>query len=188
MWTAATRRRPGTTSRSTTYEMFQEKCLGEACRPIAYPLNLALGTSQKFNFSSAKLDHINYRQGLSVERSQCDSDVSDRIFGPWFEEADRVPKLLPKKPAPFQIPPHEWHWPGFPTLDAQVDTQADINQINAGTLTWREFWAKRGYDWKDVMAQQAQEKAEVERLGLTFGEPMKKTERLDETTEAANAA
>ena len=38
---------------STTYEEFQEKCLGEACRPLAYPLNLALGTSQKFNFSSA---------------------------------------------------------------------------------------------------------------------------------------
>jgi hypothetical protein len=38
---------------ATTYEMFQEKCLGEACRPLSYPLNLALGTSQKFNFQLA---------------------------------------------------------------------------------------------------------------------------------------
>jgi hypothetical protein len=36
---------PGTTVKgfdakqpSTTYEMFQEKCLGEACRPLNYPL------------------------------------------------------------------------------------------------------------------------------------------------------
>lgn len=160
---------------STTYEMFQEKCLGEACRPLAYPLNLALGTSQKFNFSSAKLDHINYRQSLGVERSDCERIVLERIFVAWFEEASKVPKLLPQN-ATLTRTPHEWHWPGFPTLDAQVDTQADINQINAGTLTWREFWAKRGYDWKEVMAQQAKEQEEIERLQLTFGEPMKKTE------------
>lgn len=165
---------------ATTYEMFQEKCLGEACRPIAYPLNLALGTSQKFNFSSAKLDHINYRDSLTVERGQCDTVVLEGLFRPWFEEAQMIPKLLPAG-ATWQGTPHEWHWPGFPSLDPQTDTAADLAQINGGTLTWREFWAKRGFDWREMMKQQAEEKKEVERLDLQFGEPMKKTERIDET-------
>ncbi len=172
----------------TSYEMFQEKCLGEACRPLNYPLNLALGTSQKFNFSSAKLDHINYRQGLGVERTDCDREVLNRLFAAWFEEAVRVPKLMPKGVNSLLDVPHEWHWPGFPTLDAQADTAAYINQINAGTLTWREFWAKRCYDWRDVMAQQALEKDEIELLGLEFGEPMKKQIRVDETPAEAGVS
>jgi lambda family phage portal protein len=152
---------------STTYEIFQEKCLGEACRPMRYPLNLALGTSQKFNFSSAKLDHVDYRESLSIERSQCDTQVLKKIFYCWFEEAQMVPKLLPSGAA-LAGTPHEWHWPGFPILDPAVDTQADIDQIQSGTMTWQQFWASRGYDWREVMQQQAEERKEVEKLGLVF--------------------
>jgi lambda family phage portal protein len=170
---------------STTYDQFQEKCLGEACRPLNYPLNRALGTSQKFNFSSAKLDHIDYRSSLRVERRQCEVTVLNPIFAAWLEEAIRVPKLLPSG-ATLAGTPHEWHWPGFPTLDAAADVKADIMQVNAGTMTWREFWASRGYDWREIMAQQQREKEEIERLGLVFGDPLKRTETANE--EPANAA
>jgi capsid protein len=172
---------------STTYEQFQEKCLGEACRPLCYPLNRALGSSQKFNFSSAKLDHIDYRNSLRVERGQCNHTCLDPLWRAWFEEARRIPKLLPDG-ATLARTPHEWHWPGFATLDAQADTKADIGQLNAGTLTWREFWASRGYDWREVMEQQAREKEEIERLKLVFGDPLKRTEKNDaDAAEMANA-
>ncbi len=164
---------------ATTYEMFQERCLGEACRPLGYPLNLALGTSMKFNFSSAKLDHINYREGLKVERRDCETVCVNRLFAAFFDEAVMVPGLLPKGATLAQTP-HEWHWPGFPTLDAQADTTADIAMINAGTLTWREFWATRGYDWRQVMKQQGEEQKEIEDLGLNFGEPPLRRDNLDE--------
>jgi len=173
---------------STTYEMFQEKCLGEACRPLNYPLNLALGTSQKFNFSSARLDHLNYRQSLTVERSDCEVVVLDPTFAEFIAEASRVPGLLPKSVRSIADVPHEWHWPGFPMLDTTAETNADLARIAGGTLTWREFWASRGYDWIQVMEQQAAEKKEIERLNLTFGEPMKKTERIDDGAPAAAAA
>jgi hypothetical protein len=58
---------------TTNYADYHEHGIGEACRPLAYPVNLALGTSQKFNFSSAKLDHINYRNSLRVERADCEA-------------------------------------------------------------------------------------------------------------------
>ncbi len=171
----------------TTYEMFRDACLGEACRPLSYPVNLALGTSQKFNFSSSKLDHINYRNGLTVERDQCGRLVLRRLFAAWIEEA-----VLEGVVPPFgglKVPPHEWHWPGFESLDPLVDAQADQQTLAGGQQTWQEFWAKRGRDWRDVLAQQAAEKAEIERLGLQFGEPTKTSVTVtDQQEEPANAA
>jgi capsid protein len=166
---------------ATTYEMFQEKCLGEACRPLSYPLNLALGTSQKFNFSSAKLDHLNYRKSLTVERKRCEIAVLNRLFKAWFDEAVMVPGLLPRN-ASFEETTFEWHWPGFEPLEAVADATADHDRLSHGTLTFQEFWAKRGRDWRDVMAQQSAELSEIERLQLDFGEPIKRT--ITETTTA----
>jgi lambda family phage portal protein len=165
---------------STTYEVFQEKCLGEAVRPLGYPLNLALGTSQKFNFSSARLDHVNYRDGLTVERGECNRLALDRIFRAWLEEAILIPGLLPAGVRGMADVPHAWHWPGFAPLDPVQDATADHARISNGTLTWQQFWASRGYDWREVMAQQAQERQEIEKLHLVFGDPLKKTDTVTE--------
>jgi len=173
---------------STTYEVFQEKCLGEACRPLCYPLNLALGTSQKFNFSSARLDHLNYRDALDVERDDCNRNVLDRIFSAWLEEAVLIPGYLPSGIESLIDVPHEWHWPGYVPLDAVADARADHERLSNGTMTWQQFWASRGMDWQQVMAQQAAEKREVDLLGLIFGDPLKKTDRIDETLGDRNAA
>ena len=173
---------------ASTYEGFREACLGEACRPLSYPLNLALGTSQKFNFSSAKLDFKNYYYQAEIERTDKDKRVLNPILAAFHEEAIRVPKLLPRI-GNLRVPPHKWHWSGFPVLDETVETQADALQLNVGTKTWEQFWAARGQDWKAVMAQHAEEKKEMERLDLVFGEPLKKTEKIDLTDpEYANAS
>lgn len=164
----------------TSYEMFQEKCLGEACRPLSYPLNLALGTSQKFNFSSARLDHINYRNALNVERAECDRVVLDHLFTAWLDEAVMVPGLLPKSVTRLADVPHEWHWPGYEPLDPVQDATADHSRISNGTLTWQQFWASRGYDWREVMLQQEEERKELEKLELVFGDPLKKSDRITE--------
>lgn len=167
---------------SSTYEGFTKHCLGEACRPLHYPLNLALGTSQDFNFSSARLDHINYRNSLDVERDDCARSQLDKLFREWIAEAALIPGVLPEGIATAAQVPHEWHWPGYQPLDPMVDAQADHARLNNGTLTWREFWASRGYSWQTVLQQQADERDEIERLGLVFGDPLKKA--LTETADA----
>lgn len=158
---------------TTTYEMFQTLCLAEACRPLAYPLNLALGTSQRFNFSSAKLDHINYRNALHVERDQCARVVLERLFAAWFEEA----VLAGAVPAGggLAAPAHEWHWPGFEPVDPLSDAQTDAQRIAAGTLTLQEFWARRGQDWRDVLVQLRAEKALLDAYGLAYGDVVTRT-------------
>ena len=176
---------------ATTYEMFCTLCLGEAVRPLSYPLNLALGTSQRFNFSSAKLDHINYRNSITVERDQCDTVALHRLFRAWYEEASNPEVGAIAMYDGLRVPPVEWHWPGFESIDPMVDAQTANLQLSGGTLTRREFWARRGQDWREMLAQLKAEAKEIERLGLTFGEPVKRN--LTETTtvddrEAANAA
>lgn len=173
---------------TTSYEMFQTLCLAEACRPLAYPLNLALGTSQKFNFSSAKLDHINYRNALVIERDQCGRAVLEKLFRAWFEEA----VLCGAIPAGggLSVPVHEWHWPAFESIDPLADAQTDAQRLAAGNDTLRDFWARKGRDWKDVLSQLKAEMDELKRLGLEFGDIVKRS--VNETqiadAEAANAA
>ncbi|MDE2104951.1 MAG: phage portal protein [Patescibacteria group bacterium] len=159
----------------TTYEMFTQNCLAEACRPLAYPLNLALGTSQRFNFSSAKLDHINYRNGLTVERKDCGVKVMDQLFRAFIEEARLIPGLLPRSIRSVRDIPHEWHWPGYESIDPVNDANADHQRLANGTLTFREFWARRGQDWEDMMLQQSLERALIDKYELNFGMPASRT-------------
>ncbi len=159
---------------ATTYEMWQSVCIGEACRPLSYPLILALGTAQKFNFSSAKLDVKQYRGTLTVERSDCENVVLNKSFKAWYQEAVLVGRIRPWDD--LKLPPKEWHWPGFYPLDDIVDAEADLMRLAGGTLTWREFWRTRGKDWRDVAKWQQEEQKLHEQFELQFGEPVKRSE------------
>lgn len=145
---------------ATSYEMFQEKCIGEACRPLQYPLNLALGTSQKFNFSSAKLDHINYRTGTDAVRSALERAFYRTMLREWYEEAVNIEGYLPRY-IPLHELRHSWHWEGYPVLDPLAETEADIQRLKAGLMTLSQYWARSPYssgqDWRVMLEELAKE-------------------------------
>lgn len=160
------------------YDAYHEKLVGEACRTLNVPLNVALGTSQKFNFASARLDHVNYRAGLVVERADCDAVALEPLFAAWFDEAVMIPGLLPKGMV-LETCPHEWHWPGFEPLDPVKDATADAQRLASGLDTYPDYWARRGYDWRDKFEQMAEAEKAAEKLGLSFGAPAE-TATVDE--------
>jgi capsid protein len=164
---------------TTSYEQFQEKCLGEAIRPLNYPLNLALGTSQKFNFSSSRLDIVNYRSSLVIERSDCETVTLNPMFREWFYEALLAGAV--RAWSGTNCPPHAWYWPGFESLEPVTDANADHARLAQGTDTWRDFWARRGKDWRDVQKQQKSERKFLEKIGIQFSEPV--TRAITETVE-----
>lgn len=159
---------------TTTYEMFTTAGIGEACRPLNYPLLLALGTAQKFNFSSAKLDFVNYRGGLDIERVDGEKVALNKMFRAWFEEARLIPDLLPAG-ASIKRTPTVWHWPAYSSIDPLVDVQATAAAVAAGQLTLRKFWADRGEDWLEMLKQLQAEKNELEKLGLMFGDVVQRS-------------
>lgn len=170
-------------SPNTTYEMFTRQCLGEACRPLNFPLLKALGTSEKSNFSSAKLDYTDYRAGLDVERADCESVNLDPLFKEWYPEA--VLSGAIRAWDGMKLPPREWHWPGYTSLDPLNDATADSLRLSSGQDTLQAFWARKGYDWRVMLKQLSVEMDEMEKSGLTFGEPVKKS--ITETTDPANS-
>lgn len=160
---------------TTTFEAFTEKLLAEACRCLSVPLNVALGSSQKFNFSSSRLDFTNYYAGLRIERYQCEHTILNRVFRAWLDEAIMIPGLLPDS-LDIENLPFDWHWPGFPYLDPMTDAQADTERLTANrTKTYKQHFAEQGKDWEDEFAQFAEEAALAEKLGLPPVGPTKTT-------------
>jgi capsid protein len=155
---------------TTTFDMFREATLGESSRGIGVPLNIVLGTSQKFNFSSAKLDHMGYYASLRIERSDCEEVALEPTLHAFLDEGVMVPGLLPDG-IDIENLPHEWHWPAFLQLDPQADAQADTERLTVNkTKTYREFFAEQGQDWQEQFGQLAKEAAELERLGIAPAE------------------
>lgn len=151
---------------NTTYETFIYMLLAEACRCLNVPLNVALGTSQKFNFSSARLDHINYRDGLLIERKDCVDVVMVRLFYAFLEEALMIPGLLPDGLTPETVGV-AWHWSGWSYLDPLKDAQADTEQLGNKTKTYKAYYAEQGKEWQAEFEQLAAEKKAMVKLGLT---------------------
>ncbi len=120
----------------------------------------------RFNFSSAKLDHINYRHTLNVERSDCERTVLNKSFKAWYQEAVLCGRI--RAYDGLKVPPHAWHWPGYEPLDPLVDAEADALRLSNGIMTWREFWAKRGYDWREVSKWQKEEQDLHDQFKLRF--------------------
>jgi capsid protein len=165
----------------TTYEVFSYCCIAESCRPLSFPLLLALGTAQKFNFSSAKLDHTNYRSTLDIERRDCEQVALNPIFKQWFLEALLVPGYLPRGLAEFlqgkgmKVPQHQWHWPGYASLDPVADTKANSERLSTGQITWQKFLGGEGIDWRQHFDQLKEAQDRIDELGLVLGEPPKLT-------------
>ncbi len=173
-------------SPNSTYEMFTRQCLGEACRPLNFPLLKALGTSEKSNFSSAKLDYTDYRAGLRIERADCEAVTLNKLFKEWYPEAVLCGAIRAWNG--MALPPKEWHWPGFESLDPVQDADADAIRLAGGQDTLAAFWARKGFDYKDVLKQLASEQKDIRDLGLVFGEPVKQSVTETTTPEGANAA
>jgi capsid protein len=165
------------------FDSFTEKLIAEACRVLDIPLNLALGTSQKFNFSSARLDHINYRGGKRVERSQCDKICLRKVYVAFVAEGSRIPKYFDAQPSNFNETncPHKWFWPGFEPLDPKGDSEADAQRLASGQITADEYYAEQGKDWEDIYKQLALEDKARKKLGLQFGLPGKPDPNDDPT-------
>lgn len=163
---------------TTTFDTYVEKLIAEACRCLNVPLNVALGTSQKFNFSSARLDYINYRSALRVERQHCEAIVLNRIFRAWLEEALLIPGYLPA--GIDQYVPFAWHWPGWEYMDPYNDAQADSERLRNKTTTLKRLLAEQGRDVNVELRQAGRERELMKQYDLidqvgSSGRPVEKT-------------
>lgn len=157
---------------TTTYEMFTRLILREIARCLNVPWNVAAGDSSSYNYSSARLDHLNYWAAVDVERQDCEREALDPLLADWLGEAALLPGLLPMSVKAY-LPwlPHTWHWPARQFIDPQVEAAADTERLNNGTTTLATVCASRGEDWQEVIRQRAREQAFTARVAAEAGVP-----------------
>lgn len=145
---------------SSTHEAFVWCILREAARCLNLPLNIALGDSSRSNFSSARLDHLVYRQAVEVERSDCEAEVLEPTLQAWLDEAVMIPGLLPDgTTADATALPHAWHWPAWEPIDPKVEADTEVVRLAGNTGTLAEIAGRHGQDWRELIRQQEAEAA-----------------------------
>lgn len=153
---------------ATTHQMFVQTILREIARCLNMPFNKAAGDSSGYNYSSGRLDHLDYHRSVRVTRADCERRVMEQVFRSWSEEAVMVPGYLPEGAVPANLP-HRWFWDQFESIDPVKDAQAAQLELQLGLTTRAELCSERGEDWEEVYEQLAAEKDAAEELGLTFG-------------------
>jgi capsid protein len=90
--------------------------------------------------------------------------------------------------APLEWQRCEWHMPPDLTVDAGRDSQADREDVKAGLLTRREYWARFGLDWREQTEQKAIEAAAINELARRYKVERAEIALLDPNELAVRAA
>lgn len=181
----------------TSYKEFIADKRNEIGRPVLAPFNVISGNSSGYNYSSGRLDHIPYHRSIWIERERMRIAVIDRVFLEFLAELQLV-GLVDESLQPFTEWEWDWHWDGFTSIDPAKDAQASDTRLRLGLTTLSEECAAEGKNWRDVIDQQAFEKAYMRSKGLTpYGEavpaqsnaaPAPQVQPEPEDAEDANAA
>lgn len=111
------------------------------------PLNIVLGSSRDYNFSSGKMDYQLYYNANDEDREDLRICVLERIFHWWIEEAMMIPGYLPSfgQFTRFDLP-HRWIFQEREPIDELKAAQADQIKFNIGHLTDDDFAFREGID------------------------------------------
>lgn len=129
---------------TSTYEMTRDCILGEIVRPLQAPLNIVLGSSQKWNYASTQADHISYSLKLLIEREECENEVVEPTFAEWWREM----QLMGLAPADVDADEatHAWFWDNRRDADPQTMATARETNIKNGCSNRADELALRGVD------------------------------------------
>lgn len=153
---------------TTTYDMFNRAMIAEAARSFGMPVNVALGDSSKFNFSSGRLDMLRFRKRIKIQRRQVERVQLRRMFFKFFEEAKTRSDLLPLKAQGTLDPKFSWFWDGDDAIDPVKEATANDKALKNGSMTFAEVYGERGVDWQAAMRQRKREQEFAKKIGLTL--------------------
>lgn len=148
----------------TTYDMFKREILNEIARCLNMPFNVAAGNSAGYNYSSGRLDHQIYFRSIGIDQADCESEILDRIFRAWLDEAALIRKYIPSGLGPFYLWDHTWSWDPAEDLDPNKTAQARLVNLSAGMTSFQTEYGRLGLDWE------VEQKRQAEALGMTLAE------------------
>lgn len=172
------------TQPTTSYKEFKGEVLTEYGRPMCAPRNVSTASSAEYNYSSARLDHLPYRQVAKIDREQIRVVILERLFRAWARVALLLCGHLPAGLPPFALWSWKWHWDGFASIDPVKDATADDIGLKNGTRTLADILSEQGKDWQEHLTQRAKEIALARKLETEMNLPPGSIFPMESTTAA----
>lgn len=157
---------------NSVFDSFERTVLRNIATAIGVSYEqLSMDWSQ-VNYSSARAALVEIWRGFTARKDNFAAQFAQPIYAAWLEEAiDRGDVKLPKGAPSFYEAKTAYcagKWVGPPRgwVDPQKEALAALTRMDGGLSTLEDECAEQGKDWVDVLAQQAREHKERERLGL----------------------
>lgn len=134
------------------------------------PYELLTGDLSQVNYASIRAGDLEFRRLVGV---LCRQIVIPHVCDPmwrWYVDAMQlsgmIPMLTPQQAALAYRP--KWHPPRWIAIDREAEIKADILEMQAGVKTLAQAVAERGGDWRDTLAQLAEEQETADELELSL--------------------
>jgi lambda family phage portal protein len=159
---------------TTGHNEFVKGLLREACHALLIPYNIANADFEGDSYAGGRMALQVYQRSCKVQRSHFNNRILNKIFAAWYEEAIRIPRLLPSS-APLNVTQlqRKWHYDAWGHVDPVKESTATGIDLANGVTTLADECEKESRDWRDVMNQRAKEQALAKKLGI-LTEPTKK--------------
>jgi capsid protein len=176
---------------TTEFGNFSDHLLMELGRCLQQPLNIVSGSSRDYNFASGRLDYLLYWSANDIDRYDLETQVLDRIFQWWMDEALLIPGYLPPRGGANKGLSIRKRWVFRPRQPIDIEAQANADQIyqSMGLLTDQAWASREGLDLEEHYAQLEQQQTRRRELELPINgaTPEKAAEPPAETNGAGNS-
>jgi lambda family phage portal protein len=154
---------------ATAFDAFVTSILRSIAAGLDMPYELLLKDFSRTNYSSARAALLEAWRSFLRRRDWLASAWLDRLYALWFEECANAgtieaPGYYENRAAYERC---RWVGPGRGWIDPVKEATAAKLRMEIGVSTLEDECAEQGKDWREVLEQQAFEKAERDRLGLT---------------------
>ena len=140
------------------------RAIGRACD---VPFGIVAGDSSKYNYSSARLDHLIYDQRRKNDKDAFRTCVLDRLFARFWGELQLIyPAVMVLAGGSRRLPQRSWHFDARPSIDPLKEASADETNLANSTDTETSICAAAGRDIEDVYRERAKERELRAKYGL----------------------
>ena len=164
---------------NSVFEAFERQALRNVSSAIGLSYEQLTMDWSQVNYSSARAALLEVWRGLTSRKASFAAQFMQPIYMAWLEEAietgrvalpSGAPEFLDRRAAYCHA---EWIGPGRGWVDPQKEADAAVTRLDAGISTLERECAEQGLDWREVLAQKAREKREMERLNLDPSQPLR---------------
>ena len=148
------------------YEAFKKAKLTDYGAAVDMPYNVLANDSSGHNYASGRLDWQGLVRSVKVMRSWIERRDLGKVFSTWWSEYRNSSRDAQRLPATVPI---TWQWPGFEHVDPQKEADAAATRLENNLMTYAEYYAEHGDDWRAKFRQKAKEKAFAKEVGLHLG-------------------